>query len=137
MQCEYYALEGLSVMLRLIEQLRGAANPNLEITGIVMTMVSARTNLGAQVAAEVRQHFPDKIFNTVIPRTVRLAEAPSFGKPIIIYDPHSVATAAYRALAVELLGRCGIAVPISAPVPTAAPLTIVPPDVNPPLAATS
>ena len=69
MQCEYYALEGLSVMLRLIEQLKSAANPKLEITGIVMTMVSARTNLGTQVAAEVRTHFPDKIFNVTIPRT--------------------------------------------------------------------
>ncbi len=109
MQCEYYALEGLSVMLRLIEQLRSTANPKLEITGIVMTMVTARTNLGAQVAAEVRLHFPEKIFNTTIPRTVRLAEAPSFGKPIILYDTHSPAATAYRALADELLQRFGSA----------------------------
>ena len=133
MQCEYYALEGLSVMLRLIEQLKSAANPKLEITGIVMTMVSARTNLGTQVAAEVRTHFPDKIFNATIPRTVRLAEAPSFGKPIIVYDPSSAAATAYRALADELLARCGIAVPAT----VAPPLTIVPPDVNPPMAATN
>ena len=132
LQCEYYALEGLSVMLRLIEQLRASgANPRLELEGIVMTMVDARTNLSSQVVAEVRTHFPDKIFATTIPRTVRLAEAPSFGKPVILYDPHSTASVAYRALADELLQRLSMSAGVSF-----APATIIPlPPIEPPLAA--
>lgn len=133
MQCEYYALEGLSVMVRLIGQLRATANPALEIAGIILTMVSARSNLGAQVAEEVRTHFPDKVFATQIPRTVRLAEAPSHGKPIILYDPHSPAAAAYRGLAEELLVRSGLA----APARQTAPWAILPREENPPLAASN
>lgn len=105
-QCEYLALEGLSVIARLVKQLRqSGANPELEIEGIVMTMFDARTNLGAQVVEEVRTHFGDKVYNAVIPRSIRLSEAPSFGKPIILYDRHSTGAKAYRALAREFLAR--------------------------------
>jgi chromosome partitioning protein len=105
-QCEYFALEGLSVMKRLIQQLRDSgANPNLEIDGIVMTMYDGRTNLSQQVVQQVVQHFPDKVFETLIPRSVRLSEAPSYGKPIILYDKNCTGTAAYRQLAREFIKR--------------------------------
>src|SRR6185369_10628538 len=87
LQCEYLALEGLGQILRNVERLK-EINKSLEIGGIVMTMFDLRTNLSRQVVDEVKQHLPDKIFSTVIPRTVRLSEAPSFGKPIFAYDPH-------------------------------------------------
>lgn len=106
MQCEYYALEGLSVMLRLVDRLRdGGANPDLEIEGIVMTMYDMRTNLSQQVVQEVATHFDEQVFETLIPRSIRLGEAPSHGLPIIEYDPRSVAAAAYRSLATELIDR--------------------------------
>jgi len=105
MQAEYFALEGLAVITRVLQQVRDSgANASLELLGIVLTMYDARTNLAQQVAAEVRKHFPDKVYKTVIPRTVRLAEAPSFGKPITRYDPHSYAANCYRSLTEELLG---------------------------------
>jgi len=105
MQCEYFALEGLAVIMRVLQQIRDSgANPSLELQGIVLTMFDGRTNLAQQVAAEVRKHFPGKVYKTVIPRTVRLAEAPSFGKPITRYDPHSYAANCYRSLTDELLG---------------------------------
>ncbi|RME95368.1 MAG: ParA family protein, partial [Verrucomicrobia bacterium] len=105
-QCEYYALEGISMITRLVEQIRDSgANPDLRILGFVMTMHDARTKLSPQVAADVREHFGDLVFETVIPRTTRLAEAPSHGKAIIDYDPYSVATAAYEVLAQEVLER--------------------------------
>ena len=108
MQCEYYALEGLSVISRLVSQLReSGANPCLEIEGLLMTMYDGRTNLSSDVAREVSRHFPDKIYNTVIPRNVRLSEAPSFGKPVTRYDTHSSGASAYRALAREFLDRLG------------------------------
>jgi len=108
MQCEYYALEGLSVISRLVEKLRqSGANPGLEIEGLVMTMYDGRTNLSSDVATEVNRHFPDKIYNTVIPRNVRLGEAPSFGKPITRYDAQSSGASAYRSLAAEFLDRRG------------------------------
>ena len=104
MQAEYFALEGLAVITRVLQQVRDSgANPGLELEGIVMTMFDARTNLAQQVAAEVRKHFPGKVYKTVIPRTVRLAEAPSFGKPITVYDPGSYAANCYRSLTDELL----------------------------------
>jgi chromosome partitioning protein len=107
-QCEYFALEGLATIRNLIEQLRhSGANPSLEIEGIVMTMFDSRTNLSQQVVSEVRKHFGDKVFKTVIPRTVRLGEAPSHGKPITAYDPHSQGALAYRALAEEMLAPPG------------------------------
>ena len=106
LQCEYFALEGLAVIMRVIQQIKDSgANPQLELEGIVMTMYDGRTNLSQQVVNEVRGHFGDKVFKTIIPRTVRLGEAPSFGKPITVYDTHSQAAAAYRALTEELLVR--------------------------------
>jgi len=106
LQCEYYALEGLTVILRVVEHLRSSgANPTLDVEGIVMTMFDSRTNLAHQVVEEVHKHFADKVFKTIIPRTVRLSEAPSFGKPIIHYDRHSAGATAYMALAKEFLKR--------------------------------
>ena len=93
------------------------ANPSLELEGIVLTMYDGRTNLAQQVAGEVRKHFPGKVFKTIVPRTVRLAEAPSFGKPITLYDPHSYAANCYRSLTDELLG---VAPPVAEPVAVAA-----------------
>ena len=123
MQAEYFALEGLAVITRVLQQIRDSgANPGLELEGIVLTMYDARTNLAQQVAAEVRKHFPGKVYKTVIPRTVRLAEAPSFGKPITLYDPHSYAANCYRSLTEELLGVA----PVPQPAPESAPATAEP-----------
>ena len=106
LQCEYYALEGLSMINRLILQLRqNGANPALEMEGIVLTMFDTRTNLSTQVVNEVRKHFGEKVFQTVIPRTVRLSEAPSHGLPVLQYDTLSTGAAAYRALSKEFLRR--------------------------------
>jgi chromosome partitioning protein len=106
LQCEYYSLEGISMIHRLITQLRDAGvNPRLEIFGVLMTMFDARTKLSAQVVNEVRHHFGPKVFETQIPRSTRLAEAPSFGKPIIHYDKYSASAAAYDVLAQEVMGR--------------------------------
>ncbi len=105
-QCEFFALEGLAVITRVIRQIRDSgANPHLALAGIVMTMYDGRTNLAQQVADEVRRHFPNQVFDTVIPRTVRLAEAPSHGQPIIAYEPHSAGATAYRLLTDELLTK--------------------------------
>jgi len=112
LQCEYMALEGLGQILRNVERLKTAhLNDSLQLGGIVMTMFDSRTNLAKQVVDEVKQHLPDKIFKTVIPRTVRLSEAPSFGKPIFAYDPHGPGAAAYRALALEVIERFGLTAP--------------------------
>ncbi len=105
-QCEYLALEGLSMITRLMEQLHASgANPSLRLEGIVMTMFDSRTNLAAQVLAEVKQHFAAQVYQTYIPRNVRLSEAPSHGLPIILYDPRSAGALAYRALSREFLSR--------------------------------
>jgi chromosome partitioning protein len=105
-QCEYFALEGLVKIVRLIEQVRDSgANKRLELGGIVMTMHDGRTNLSEQVVAEVRQHFGERVYQTVIPRSVRLSEAPSFGKSILEYAPSGAAAEAYRALAREFIQR--------------------------------
>jgi chromosome partitioning protein len=105
-QCEYFALEGLVKIVRVIEQVRDSgANAQIQIGGIVMTMFDSRTNLSEQVVNEVRQHFGKRVYNTVIPRTVRLSEAPSFGKSILEYDPSGVGAAAYRGLAREFIKR--------------------------------
>ena len=105
-QSEYFALEGLSVIERVIGQLRASgANPRLEIEGIVMTMYDGRTNLAQQVVAEVCKHFGEKVYETLIPRSVRLSEAPSYGQPIIVYDKHCTGAAAYRQLAREFIKR--------------------------------
>jgi chromosome partitioning protein len=106
LQCEYYALEGISMMTRILNQLRGSGtNARLELLGVVMTMFDGRTRLSQQVVSEVRQHFGATVFETVIPRTTRLAEAPSFGKPIIYYDNYSSGAAAYEVFTQEVLGR--------------------------------
>jgi chromosome partitioning protein len=105
-QSEYFALEGLSVIERVIGRLRASgANPRLEIEGIVMTMYDGRTNLAQQVVAEVLKHFGEKVYETLIPRSVRLSEAPSYGQPIILYDKHCTGAAAYRQLAREFIKR--------------------------------
>jgi chromosome partitioning protein len=109
LQCEYMALEGLGLILRNVDRVKNAnLNSALNIGGIVMTMFDVRTNLSRQVVDEVRRHLPDKIFETVIPRTVRLSEAPSFGKTIFAYDPLSPGASAYRNLAKEVIGRFGL-----------------------------
>jgi chromosome partitioning protein len=106
LQCEYYALEGISMLNRIMAQLHdNGANPRLELTGVVMTMFDSRTNLSQQVVSEVREHFGERVFETMIPRGTRLAEAPSFGKPIIHYDKYSSGAAAYELLAQEFLAR--------------------------------
>jgi chromosome partitioning protein len=105
MQCEYYALEGLSALISNIEQIRMAANPALEIEGILRTMFDPRNNLATEVSAQLLMHFGDKVFRTVVPRNVRLAEAPSFGKPVLQHDKDSRGALAYLALAGEMLRR--------------------------------
>jgi len=110
LQCEYYALEGISMVNRIIGQLRDTGvNPRLGLTGVVMTMYDGRTKLAQTVVSEVREHFGEMVFETMIPRTTKLAEAPSFGKPIMYYDPYNPATAAYEMLAQELMKRVGLA----------------------------
>ncbi len=105
-QCEYFALEGLSKIVEVIEHIRqSGANPELRIDGILMTMYDSRTNLSQQVIEEVRKHFPDQTMQTIIPRSIRLSEAPSFGKPIIEYDPRSSGAVAYESAAIEFLQR--------------------------------
>ena len=105
-QCEFFALEGLVKIVRVVQQVRDSgANDQVEISGIVMTMFDSRTKLSGQVVAEVREHFAERLYDTVIPRTVRLSEAPSFGQSILEYDPTGVGARAYRALADEFLRR--------------------------------
>ncbi|MHB1131236.1 MAG: ParA family protein [Chloroflexota bacterium] len=104
-QCEYLALEGLTQLMRSISLVRQSLNPRLRIAGVVLTMFDARTNLSAQVVDEVRRHFPQVVFRTIVPRSVRLSEAPSYGQSIQEYDRASRGAAAYRALAEELLAR--------------------------------
>ena len=105
MQCEYYALEGLSGLLATVEQIRAAVNPELVIEGLLRTMYDPRNNLSNEVGAQLIMHFPDKVFRTVIPRNVRLAEAPSFGKPVLLHDKESRGALAYLALAGEMIRR--------------------------------
>lgn len=109
LQCEYMALEGLGQILRNLERIKGALNSSLTLGGVVMTMFDMRTNLSRQVVEEVKKHLPAEIFQTVIPRTVRLSEAPSFGKPIFAYDSSSPGSAAYRNLAKEVIERFKLA----------------------------
>lgn len=105
LQCEFFALEGLSQLLRTIELVRGSLNPNLDVHGVVLTMHDRRTNLTEQVEADVRSHLGAKVFDTVIPRNVRVSEAPSFGKPVLLYDHTCAASDAYIRLAREVLQR--------------------------------
>ena len=101
-QCEYYALEGLSQLMSTIRNVRRKINPDLDIEGVLLTMFDARTNLSVEVVEEVKRVLPQKVFKTIIPRNVRLSEAPSFGEPIIIYDTNSRGAIHYRALASEI-----------------------------------
>jgi chromosome partitioning protein len=106
-QCEYYALEGLTQLIATVNLVRENLNPDLEIKGVVLTMFDGRTNLSADVAAEVRRHLGAAVFDTIVPRSIRLSEAPSFGLPIALHRPDSKGAEAYAALAVELLARNG------------------------------
>ena len=103
MQCEYFALEGLSDLFDTIKRVRGSLNPDLEVLGILLTMFDDRTNLSTQVREELQTHFPDRIFETFIPRNIKLAEAPSFGKPALLYDIRSKGSESYIRLAREIL----------------------------------
>jgi len=105
LQCEYYALEGISQLLSTITILQQGVNPSLEVDGVVLTMYDSRLNLSRQVAADAREYFGNKVFQSVIPRNVRLAEAPSFGKPIILYDVASIGAQSYMEVARELVER--------------------------------
>src|SRR4029077_4841606 len=105
LQCEYYALEGLSQLMKTVDLVRGNINANLEIQGVVLTMYDKRNNLCDMVAADVRQHFGNKVYDTVIPRNVRLSEAPSHGKPALLYDLRCPGSQAYIQLAGEMLRR--------------------------------
>ena len=105
LQCEFFALEGLTQLMRTVELVRGSLNPRLEIQGVVLTMYDKRNALSEQVAKDVRAHFGEKVYETVIPRNVRVSEAPSFGKPVLIYDLKCTGSQAYLKLARELVGR--------------------------------
>jgi chromosome partitioning protein len=104
-QCEYLALEGVAQLMETLELVRATLNPRLELLGMLMTMYDPRTRLSPQVVEEVRRHFPDRTFQTVIPRSVRLSEAPSYGKPVLEYEPTSRGASAYADLAQELIER--------------------------------
>ena len=109
MQCEYYALEGLAALLSTIEQVRGAVNPRLHVEGVLRTMYDARNRLCSDVSKQLLQHFTSKVYRTVVPRNVRLAEAPSHGLPALQYDKSSSGAAAYMVLASELMGKQTVA----------------------------
>ena len=109
LQCEFFALEGLSQLLQTVEQVRSTLNPNLSIHGIVLTMFDSRNNLSNQVVADVRQFMGSKVYNTMIPRNVRISEAPSFGLPAIVYDMKCSGSQAYILLAREILKRARVA----------------------------
>jgi chromosome partitioning protein len=111
MQCEYYALEGLSDLVGTIKRVRTNLNPGLEIAGLLRTMFDARNTLAQQVSEQLEAHFGDKVYRSVVPRNVRLAEAPSYGTPAVLWDPESKGAQAYLALADEVLQRAGVALP--------------------------
>jgi chromosome partitioning protein len=113
MQAEYFALEGITELISTLERVRAAVNPNVTIEGVLLTMYDDRTNLAQQVTDTLREYFRDRLFQTVIPRNVRLAEAPSHGKPVALYDPRSRGTEAYFELACEYLARNGVESPRS------------------------
>lgn len=106
-QCEYFALEGITQLLKAIMYTQANLNPNLSIEGVLLTMLDARTNLGLEVVEEIRSYFKDKVYNTIIPRLIRLTEAPSHGKPIVAYDPKSRGSEAYLNLAKEVIKNNG------------------------------
>ena len=104
-QCEYYALEGVTALMNTVQRVKRSLNPGLEIEGVLLTMLDGRTNLGLQVVAEVKKHFKQAVFKTIVPRNVRLGEAPSHGLPIHMYDPRSTGAEAYIALAKEVIKK--------------------------------
>ncbi|MGH8706795.1 MAG: ParA family protein [Burkholderiales bacterium] len=114
MQCEYYALEGLSDLVGTVKRVRANLNPQLEIQGLVRTMYDARNTLAQQVSGQLETHFGDKVYRTIVPRNVRLAEAPSYGIPAVVWDPESKGAQAYQALAQEMLERERIGMPAAA-----------------------
>ncbi|HXR26757.1 MAG TPA: AAA family ATPase [Candidatus Baltobacteraceae bacterium] len=114
LQCEYYALEGLNQLIATINLIRDHLNPALTIKGVLLTMYDARTKLAADVAAEARRHLGDRVFATAIPRSVRLAEAPSYGQPIAVYRPDSAGAEAYRSVTQEFLQRQGLTITVPA-----------------------
>jgi chromosome partitioning protein len=105
LQCEFYALEGLSQLLETMKRIKRGLNPHLKLGGILLTMFDKRTNLSSQVADEARKYFKNLVYQTIIPRNVRLGEAPSFGKPVLLYDPVSAGAVSYMELAKEIIGR--------------------------------
>lgn len=105
LQCEFYALEGLSQLMQTVERIRDSFNPELKIEGVLMTMYDSRTRLAIQVVENVREYYGDLVYKTMIPRTVRISEAPSYGQPVLAYDPHSKGTEAYVALSKEVIKR--------------------------------
>ncbi len=107
LQCEFYALEGLGQLVQTMKRIQSKLNPGLTIRGILLTMFDQRTNLAHQVAEDARRYFKGLVFETMVPRNIRLSEAPSFGKPILLYDPHSVGAKSYMALAEEILAGDG------------------------------
>ena len=107
-QCEYYALEGLSQLIHTVNLVKERLNPNLDMEGVVFTMYDSRTNLSMQVVENVKNHFKQNVYNTVIPRNIRLAEAPSYGMPIGMYDSRSAGAEAYMLLADEVINRKGV-----------------------------
>lgn len=114
-QCEYLALEGLSQLMQTLQRVKRFLNEELAIRGMIMTMYDSRTNLSRQVVEEVRSHFPDKVFRTIVPRNIRLSEAPSYGQPINLYAPTSPGAMAYKVLVTELLKGDGVQVKAPAP----------------------
>ena len=117
LNCEYFALEGLADLVATLRRVRASLNPSLDIAGVLMTMYDERTNLGQQVARDIREFFQDRVFTTVIPRNIRLGEAPSHGLPALLYDPKSRGAEAYVSLARELLERTAAAADVPAPEP--------------------
>jgi chromosome partitioning protein len=110
-QCEYLALEGLGQLTQTLTRVRTSLFPNLQVRGVILTMYDGRTRLALDVVGEVRKYFPEKVFQTIIPRSIRLAEAPSYGQPITLYAPDSTAARSYAALAREILDQDGIHIP--------------------------
>jgi len=111
-QCEYLALEGLGQLTQTLTRVRTSLFPNLQVRGVILTMYDGRTRLALDVVGEVRKYFPEKVFQTIIPRSIRLAEAPSYGQPITLYAPDSTAARSYAALAREILDQDGIHIPV-------------------------
>jgi len=111
-QCEYLALEGVGELVQTLQRIRQSMYPGLKVRGVVMTMFESRAHLSVDVVNEIRKHFPDQVFNAIVPRSIRLAEAPSYGLPISAYAPSSTGAQAYAALAKELLAGDGVAVAV-------------------------